>query len=358
MKVYLAYPWKFPDSPYYKYLVEYPPKGIDYMNANSKNYGATHSMTKLWIMNFIKRNLNRIRKNIFPVPNLVNVKGSYNLVHCARCLNLSKIPYVVDLEDYWSLGGLNSRFSWGKRKIELELSKEKCKRILPWTNAAKDRFLKEFKNKKIAEKTETLHPAVPLSKIKKTNKTGKNINILFVSRYFWIKGGLFALEVLKKLREKYDIGSFIVSDVPKELKEKYSMLNFVGLVPYEELQKIYQKSSIFLYPSFVDTFGFSQLEAMSYGIPVITVDGFARKEIIDDGKTGFIVGRPKKVDYNKIGKVERKIINDLVEKTSLLIESDSLREKMSKNARKEIENGKFSLEQRNKRLKEIYLKCI
>ncbi len=32
MKVYLQYPWKFPDSPYYKYLIDSLPDGIEYLN--------------------------------------------------------------------------------------------------------------------------------------------------------------------------------------------------------------------------------------------------------------------------------------------------------------------------------------
>ena len=32
IKVYLQYPWKFPDSPYYKYLIQDCPKEIEYCN--------------------------------------------------------------------------------------------------------------------------------------------------------------------------------------------------------------------------------------------------------------------------------------------------------------------------------------
>ena len=34
MKVHLQYPWRFSDSPYYKYLITDPPQGIEYLNAH------------------------------------------------------------------------------------------------------------------------------------------------------------------------------------------------------------------------------------------------------------------------------------------------------------------------------------
>jgi hypothetical protein len=36
IKVYLQYPWAFPDSPYYKNLVGSPPENIVYINAEDE----------------------------------------------------------------------------------------------------------------------------------------------------------------------------------------------------------------------------------------------------------------------------------------------------------------------------------
>ena len=50
------------------------------------------------------------------------------------------------------------------------------------------------------------------------------------------------------------------------------MLNIINVVQPKELKKIYQKSDIFFYPSFIDTFGFSLLEAMSYGLSILKIN--------------------------------------------------------------------------------------
>jgi len=48
-----------------------------------------------------------------------------------------------------------------------------------------------------------------------------------------------------------------------------------------------------VYPGYSDSFGFAFLEAMAFGLPIVTVDGFARREIVEDGKNGFVIERPE-----------------------------------------------------------------
>ena len=50
-------------------------------------------------------------------------------------------------------------------------------------------------------------------------------------------------------------------------------------------------------------------------------------------------------------------MEELVEKTSILIDDEKLRRKMGKAGRQEIETGKFSLEKRNERLRKIFDKA-
>ncbi len=110
-----------------------------------------------------------------------------------------------------------------------------------------------------------------------------------------------------------------------------------------------------MYPGYSDSFGFGFLEAMSFGLPIITVDGLNRKEIVDDGKTGFIISRPNKPNENNIN---IDIINELVSKTEYLIKNKKLRKKMSNEGIKTIKSGKFSISERNRKLKRIYEKAL
>jgi hypothetical protein len=70
IKVFLQYPWKFPDSPYYNYLTKYPPKGIYYLNAGSQK-GAITNKNRFLLSNFAKKSIrNLLRKAQFPILNI------------------------------------------------------------------------------------------------------------------------------------------------------------------------------------------------------------------------------------------------------------------------------------------------
>lgn len=362
MKIFLQYPWKFPDSPYYKYLVKYPPKEVKYVNVEKRELGVITSRKKFAFLNklklIIRRSINTLN---FSLPNahLTLAKHNYDLIHCAHCLSLNKRPWVADFEAAWQFW-IGKPNQWSMNAVKKILLNKYCKKIMPWTYAAKKQILKYFPQKEIKKKVEVVYPAVPLLRVKKKKKDF--IGILFIGRYFYSKGGLITLEVFLHLLKKYEnIKCFFISPVPDKIKVRYTHKNliFYNLIPQKELfNKIYPLCDIFVCPGFSDSFGFNFLEALSFGLPVITVNGFAREELLENGKTGYIIKINKKANYYKIGKNEIKIIIELINKTSTLIENKKLREKMSKECIKLIKKGKFSIKERNHKLKEIYEEAL
>lgn len=358
IKVYLQYPWKFPDSPYYKYLIDNPPENIEFLNAE-KQKGVIVNKKLFLFSNFLKRNIRRLTNKLnLSLPNArLSPRGNYDLIHCAHCLSKNKNnPWIADFESEWQFY-IGNKTKTGVKKVKKILLNKNCKKIMPWTQTTANEIIKEFPE--IKNKIKVVYPAVPLPNIKR--KRHKNINLLFVARYFYEKGGLHALEVIDRLTKKHNnVKGIIVSEVPENIKKRYSKnkkIEFHGLMPQKDLfGKIFSEADIFVYPGYSDSFGFAYLEAMSFGIPIITVNRFARKEIVEDGKTGFITEN-KGIVWKKgfpLVKNKEKIINQLVENCSKLIENKKLREKMSKNCVGLIKNGKFSIKERNKKLKEIY----
>lgn len=360
IKVYLQYPWKFPDSPYYKSLVQNPSKGIIYQNIINQK-GVITNKNFFWFSNFLKRNIRRFTRILnLSIPNAhLSPKGDYDLIHCAHSLskNTDK-PWVADIEmiSSFAISGWNTKR--GQDKVRKILLEKNCKKILPWTSSIKEiviNFYPEIKNK-----LEVIYPAIPEIKNLKKPKN-KNLKIIFVARYFDIKGGLIALEVLEQLRKKHNIEGIVISNVPEFLKKKYSKLKIYNLLPQKKVFEILKNSDLFLYPGSVDTFGFSLLEAMANGLPTITINTEgtkSRKEIIENNKTGLIFDVKEKLSFDKIEKNEEEVIKKLVENASKLIENKNLREKMSKNCIKTIKDGKFSVKVRNKKLKIIYEEAL
>lgn len=359
LKVYLQSPWKWTDSPYYKYLRENPPVDIKYINAQSFKLiqNKNELRIKNWIKQTIKKNIKRFYSSM---PNVHYTKdaGKYDLIHCAHCLSKNKQPWVCDIEhvgQFWASG-----ITANKKIVRKFLTSAYCKKILAWTECSKKNILKEFPE--IEDKVEVVYPVVPLPKIKK--KKSNKVKLLFVGRDFEMKGGEIAVMVINKLTRKYDnVEGVIVSDTPLKVLNKYKenkKIKFYGLMSHEKLfNEIYPNADIFIYPTFSDTFGFAILEAQSFGLPVIAMKTYSThtlKETISEGKTGFVI---ENMSANANARTfDEKIIKGVVEKVERLIKDKKLLKLMRKNTEEEIREGKFSIKRRNEKLEKIYRKAV
>ena len=356
IKTYIQYPLNISECSYYKYLILDPPKNVKFVNP-SISKGIINNKTKRKTYNLIKHILKTLtRKFNLSLSNsrFTKTKEQYDLIHCAHCLSLNDSPWVADFE--WVYQVFISGVAQNKKKVLPLIESPYCKKILCWTKATQEGVNKIFPE--IKHKTCVVYPATPETKIQKIKHKG--INLLYVSRLFYEKGGLHALEVMDRLTKKYkNVYATLISQIPSNVKQKYSSnkkLKIMKVMPQERLFKeIHPKADIFIYPAYIDTFGFAMTEAFSFGLPVVSVEGFSRKEIIHNGKTGFVVANKKVINYKIINE---NIINKIVDKTSLLIENNSLRKSMSNNCFEVIKNGKFSIKERNKQISKIYQEAL
>lgn len=364
IKTHFQYPWLVPDSSYYKNILKYPPNGVKYVNVDLKKYDGISSGKKFKYMNQLK---STIRKtiNLVKIPNFQYPKvKDADLVHCAHCLSLNKLPWVVDTEHYWNFAasGEIAYSNRGKRLIGKQLSKANCKAILPWSNAAKDSITKEIYNKEILDKLSILPFAVDIRD--RLIKKHDGLNLLFVGRYFYQKGGLETLKIFDKITKKYDdVNALFISETPNEIKTKYSNnkhIKFFNLMSQKDLfGNIYPIADIFVYPGLSDSYGFSFIEAKSFKLPIVTIDGFARDDVVEDNKDGFIIRKPNVVWKNNLPIVKNKsVLSEMQSKLEELIENKSLRNRFANKGYKKVESGIFSVNYRNKLLKEVYEKAL
>jgi len=360
MKVYLQYPWRYSDSPYYKYLITNPPEGIEYLNSQAK--GVITSKKEFFLMLKLKSILRRILR-IIKIPYItLTGRGDYDLIHCCHCLSLNKSLWVVDVEHYWNFAsGSEIAYSdTGKKRIKNFLKKPNCKKILAWSNDCKNTIIENMDDKEIEDKIEVVYPAIIPQNIQQS-KDGPTL--LFVGRYFYSKGGHHALEVFNRLTKMLPkINCIVVSEVPDKIKQEYEMnkqIKIYNLMEQDKLFELFKKADIFFYPGYSDTFGFALIEAMSFGLPIVTADGFARKEIVTN-ETGIVIPTGK-ITWEKeypTFEDEESLLNDFVMKTASLIKYNSIRKKMGANAFNEIQFGKFSVVERNKKLLRIYRESL
>lgn len=58
---------------------------------------------------------------------------------------------------------------------------------------------------------------------------------------------------------------------------------------YGDPVPVYRRSSVFVLPSVADAFGFTVLEAMACGLPVVVSESTGAKDLVRDGENGFVV---------------------------------------------------------------------
>ncbi len=129
--------------------------------------------------------------------------------------------------------------------------------------------------------------------------------ILFVGIDFERKGGGVLLEAFNLVRKEIPEAELIIvgpdlRSLPEGVKSigYISKRDHAGLVIMNEL---YSKANLFVMPSLYEPFGIVFLEAMAHGLPCIGTRNCAMPEIIDHGKTGFLVSPLNSVELaNKI----------------------------------------------------------
>jgi len=359
MKVYLQYPWKFSDSPYYAPLIKYPPKNVEYLNAK-KGTGIIQNksqfITNNWLKNIIRQNMIKLQTSLINV-RLTKTKEKYDLIHCCHCLSKNKSPWVADFESHWQVWISGEETKAGVKKVRDILNNNYCKKIMPWTDTTKKDILRLYPE--IEDKVEVVYPAVPIQTFEK--KEADRLVILYVARYFWVKGGLIALETLKRIRKKYDVEVIFVSNTPEEIKEQHKELGntFLDLMPQKKLFELYKKADIFFYPSLLDTFGFQLLEAISFGLPIISVNTprtTCRRDLLKDNNG--IIFDSEITDFYTLNEDGMKIVDRLEQNLIKVICDTKLREKIRGNNLEEVRTGRFSIDTRNNKLEKIYNEAV
>ncbi len=290
-------------------------------------------------------------------------------------------PWIVEVEYAAALVGMHAghlrRFRSIARKL---LSSPQCRRIVCWSEAGR-RSLDDLGAEQIGEKTDLVYYGVPSKHTTRPARPGP-VTLLFVGS--GTSGGAFEgrgseiFEVFVALRRRYrDVELVVRSDIPAYIRERYGGLPGLRLmdrrVPREVLEREFLAADIFLFPSY-HTLPSTILEAMSYGLPVVTIDSWANAEYVLDGITGLVVPRPRMLpaycqgtrqpnflDTSFRGATRRPdsdCVAALTAAVATLIEQPDLRRRLGRASHREVDEGRFSLARMNEKLERIFDETI
>ena len=159
--------------------------------------------------------------------------------------------------------------------------------------------------------------------------------ILSITRWDFGKKPEFLLEVMKRLKNEYNLivaggwlrdkekSKFEKAIITENLSNKVKVL---GYVSNNKLERLFSKAKVLIYPNF-EAFGLTGLEAASFGCPIIFPKGSGVTDLYEHGKQGFFP--------------EEGNVDEFVKYLNIILYDDDLALEMGKSAFKIAKNYTF-----------------
>jgi glycosyltransferase involved in cell wall biosynthesis len=297
-------------------------------------------------------------------------------------------PWVVEIEDPTTLfyplvqNGRTSELDLPRSPyfpiIKTLLEADQCRGIITHMRSTAGLVRTLFGSDKIAAKVSYAPLGVPLPRRWQRHEEQaafEPIDLVFINSWcqvrenFYVRGGLDVLEAFAILRERYPHLRLTLRTQLPDLDAHYHRIIERGWVrvidrflPPAEMEDLLAGSHIFLLPA-ARVHIVSLLQAMSYGLAVVTSDGWGIEDCVTHERNGLIVkGRYGKVswadaqagmlreDYEPMFTSDPRVVEGIVEAVSRLVEDGSLRRRLGRTAREDVQT-RHSLERWNQGLK-------
>lgn len=182
-------------------------------------------------------------------------------------------------------------------------------------------------------------------------RVGLDPVILTLGRLGQGKGTYDLLKAIPEVLEKYPAAEFWLGgdgDIEKIrllLKSAHwgQSVKLLGWVTGKEKEKILKRSSVFVLPSYCEGLPMALLEAMAYGIPVISTPVGGIPEAVLEGETGYLV--------------EPGDVKSIAERITMLLGDDVLCQCLGENARRRVLD-KFIIDNAISKVSENYSKVL
>ncbi len=220
----------------------------------------------------------------------------------AKRLNKNKIPFMLFFHG-WQLDfekKVDQKYknfflhSLGQAQKIFVLSSDFKKKILEWG----------YKGEVVIETTNVDSVLIDdfsmEEKLQRISTTPKR-KILFLARLLREKGVFELVQAFEEILTRIDNCELIIAGSGKdyeELKKRVidnNNITVVGYVQGKNKVNLYSESYIYCLPSYSEGLPISVLEAMAFGLPVITTKVGGLKDFFQDGKMGYFVN-PRNVD--------------------------------------------------------------
>lgn len=375
----------------YRNLAANAPEGFEFVESEFMARGPVRAVRALSPSAKVRRFAFRFQTALSPYYNHAHIwlnhpkvreyhSGDYDLIHSGQSLLDTKLPYVVDFEHAAVFSGYNQyalRRPGFVRALERILVGNKLKKLLCWSDAAGKSLTNFVNNEEIAQKVETFYPV--MAPAKRARRTSGSLNFLFIGGNFYEKGGYESLLAFERLADSYDCRFTAIGHIPPEIYARFGDNDKITLsqrVPYAKLIEFYCNSDVFVFPTHYDTYGFVIIEALSFGLPVISADSFSTPELVQHEKTGLLIKSYFSSftdDFGYLMATQQELAKKRIEACAnppewyitllsgameRMIRDTDLRNECSANALRDTTEGRFSPKRSRDQLKRVYEEAL
>jgi glycosyltransferase involved in cell wall biosynthesis len=289
-------------------------------------------------------------------------------IWASRFTKKSKKVMIV----HWAQSEKDLPIFSGKRKLKIPIPSRyaiKKRLIRAWSYQALDHlifvnqmtrsaYLKLYRLNR--SKCTTIYNGVDFSDFYNTEKradTRRKLNLdpmdvmlLSTGNLTEVKGHTYLISAVARLIEKgLRIKCFIAgqglleNDLSEQIK-KFGLSNVVMLLGYRnDVAELLNACDLFCMPSLNEALGYSLIEAMAVGKPIVASDVGGIPEVVSHGKEGLLV-RPK----------DAKTLSDTIES---LLSDTSLMNELGSNALQKVKN-RFSISRMQETSKKLFEKVL
>ncbi|MCQ2605185.1 MAG: glycosyltransferase family 4 protein [Bacteroidales bacterium] len=185
-------------------------------------------------------------------------------------------------------------------KIRMERRYRSCKNRFVAISADTVKYYKRNMNKSLIDNVLYLPNAIDYHKFYSPihpDEKSEILNLIMVGHMSDNKNQIFLLDVLKCIKDRIGEAHLtLVGDWRnngEKILQKSKILgleddiDMPGLV--EDVETIYFKNHIYVHSSYSEALGLTLIEAMAAGLPVVTLDGKGNRDLIEEGKNGYMI---------------------------------------------------------------------
>jgi glycosyltransferase involved in cell wall biosynthesis len=138
----------------------------------------------------------------------------------------------------------------------------------------------------------------PTSNFADLQKTpnSRHITLINVGSFVPKKNQNFLLDIIYELKERnFNVNCIFLGEGPtkKEVEMRaidlkiMNQCHFLGNV--EQVEEYFWKSDVYVHTAIYEPLGLALIEAMAAGLPIVTFDGSGNRDLMENGKNGFIL---------------------------------------------------------------------